>query len=75
MQKAYFHNGKSINRNMNTKKLPLIGDIDRKKVVDINKLLNRVKIDQRNDTKKKIIFYSFTVVALSIFGSLITILK
>ena len=75
MQKAYFHNGKSINRNINTKKLPLIRNIDRKKVVDINKLLNRVKIDQRKDTKKKIIFYSFTVVALSIFGSLITILK
>jgi len=75
MQKAYFHNGKSISRNINTKKLPLIVDIDRKKVVDINKLLNRVKIDQRNDTKKKIIFYSLTVVALSIFGSLITILK
>ena len=75
MQKAYFHNGKSINRDINTKKLPLKGSIDRKKIVDINKLLNRVKIDQRNDTKKKIIFYSFTVVALSIFGSLITILK
>ena len=56
MQKAYFHNGKSINQNINTKKLPLIGDIDRKKVVDINKLLNRVKIDQRNDTKKKSFF-------------------
>ena len=71
----YFHNDKSINQNINTKKLFKVQNISEKQVVDINKLLNRVKIDQRNDTKKKIIFYSFTVVALSILGSLITILK
>ena len=71
----YFHNNKSTDQNINTKKLSKVQNISEKQVVDINKLLNRVKIDQRNDTKKKIIFYTFTVVALSIFGSLITILK
>ena len=75
MKKTYFHNGKSINQNIDTEKLPLIGNVDRKKVVDINKLLNRVKIDQRNNTKQKIIFYSFTVLGLFVIGSLITFLK
>ena len=30
--------------------------IGKKKVVDINKLLNRVKIDKKNETKKKLFF-------------------
>ena len=75
MPKAYFHNGKSINQNINIKRLPEAQSIGEKKVVDINKLLNRVKINQKNDTKQKIIFYSFTIVGLSIFGTLITLLK
>ena len=49
--------------------------IDQKRIVDINKLLNRVKIDQKNERKRKIIFYSLTVLGLSLLGTLITILK
>ena len=49
--------------------------IDQKRIVDINKLLNRVKIDQKNETKRKIIFYSFTILGLSLLGTLITVLK
>ena len=49
--------------------------IDQKRIVDINKLLNRVKIDQKNETKRKIIFYSYTVLGLSLLGALITTLK
>ena len=49
--------------------------IGKKKVVDINKLLNRVKIDKKNETKKKIIFYSFVILVLSLLGTLITLLK
>ena len=49
--------------------------IDQKRIVDINKLLNRVKIDQKNETKRKIIFYSSTVLGLSLLGTLITLLK
>jgi hypothetical protein len=75
MSKAYFHNGKSIDQNINIKKLSKVHNISEKQVVDINKLLNRVKINQKNDTKQKIIFYSFTIVGLSIFGTLITLLK
>ena len=75
MPKVYFHNSKSIDQNINTKRLSETQHVSEKQVVDINKLLNRVKIDQKNETKRKIIFYSFIIVGLSLFGTLITFLK
>ena len=75
MPKVYFHNDKSIDQNINTKKLSKVQNISERQVVDINKLLNRVKIDQKNETKRKIIFYSFTILGLSLLGTLITVLK
>jgi hypothetical protein len=75
MQKVYFHNDKSIDENINTKRLSEVNYIGEKQVVDINKLLNRVKIDQKNETKQKIIFYSFVILGLSLFGNLIALLK
>ena len=75
MPKVYFHNEKSIDQNINTKRLSEAQHIDERQVVDINKLLNRVKIDQKNETKRKIIFYSFVILGLSLLGTLITFLK
>ena len=75
MPKVYFHNEKSIDQNINTKRLSEAQHVSEKQVVDINKLLNRVKIDQKNETKRKIIFYSSTVLGLSLLGTLITFLK
>ena len=75
MPKVYFHNKKSIDQNINTKRLSEAQHISERQVVDINKLLNRVKIDQKNETKRKIIFYSFIILGLSLLGTLITFLK
>ena len=75
MRKVYFHNGKSVDQNINTKRLSDLQHIGERQVVDINKLLNRVKIDQKNETKRKIIFYSLAIVGLSLLGTLITFLK
>ena len=75
MRKVYFHNEKSIDQNINTKKLSEAQYISERQVVDINKLLNRMKIDQKNETKRKIIFYSFVILGFSLLGSLITFLK
>ena len=75
MRKVYFHNGKSIDQNINTKRLSEVQQVSEKQVVDINKLLNRVKIDQKNETKRKFIFYSLTVLSLSLLGTLNTVLK
>ena len=75
MPKVYFHNKKSIDQNINTKRLSGSQHVSEKQVVDINKLLNRVKIDQKNEKKRKIIFYSFVILGLSLLGTLITFLK
>ena len=75
MRKVYFHNKKSIDQNINTKRLSEAQHVGERQVVDINKLLNRVKIDQKNETKRKIIFYSFTILGLFLLGTLITLLK
>ena len=74
-KKVYFHNGKSIDQNLNTKRLSEAQHINEKQVVDINKLLNRVKIDQKNETKRKIIFYGFIILGLSLLGTFIALLK
>ena len=75
MRKVFYHNEKSIDQNINTKKLSKVQNKNEKQVVDINKLLNRVKIDQKNETKKKIIFYSFAILGISLLGTLIVFLK
>jgi len=75
MRKVYFYNEKSIDQNINTKRLSEAQHIGERQVVDINKLLNRVKIDQKNETKRKIIFYSLVILGLSLLGTLITFLK
>ena len=75
MQKTYFHDKKHISEKKVQKKTIPLKYIDQKRIVDINKLLNRVKIDQKNETKQKIIFYSSTVLGLSLLGTLITFLK
>ena len=75
MQKSYFHNGKSINENKDKKKLPQSLNIDIKSVVDINILLNKVKIDEKNQIKSKIIFFSLVTTILILFGTFIALLK
>ena len=70
-----FDNNKSKSESKGRKKNIPVKYIDQKRIVDINKLLNRVKIDQKNEIKRKIIFYISTVLGLSLLGTLITFLK
>ena len=70
-----FDNNKSKSESKGRKKNIPVKYIDQKRIVDINKLLNRVKIDQKNETKRKIIFYSLTTLVLGLFSTLIMILK
>jgi hypothetical protein len=75
MQKTYFHDRiHNIEDKVKKKTIPL-QYIDQKKIVDINKLLNKVKMDKKNESKRNIIFYSFVILGLSLFGSLITFIK
>ena len=75
MQKAYFHNHKHHSKKKVQKKTIPLQYIDQKRIVDINKLLNRVKTDQKNETKQKIIFYSLTTLFLGLFSTLVMIVK
>jgi glutamine phosphoribosylpyrophosphate amidotransferase len=75
MQKYYFHNGKLTNENKSKKKLPQSLNIDIKSVVDINILLNKIKIEEKNQIKRKIIFFGLVTTILILFGTFITFLK
>ena len=75
MQNAYFHDNKHNSEKKVQKKTIPLQYIDQKRVVDINKLLNRVRMDEKNETKRKIIFYSLTTLVLGLFSTLIIIIK
>jgi hypothetical protein len=75
MQKTYFHDRKhNSEKKVQKKDIPL-QYIDQKRIVDINKLLNRVRIDKKNDIKRKAIFYCSTILALSFFSVFIMVIK
>ena len=75
MQKYYFHNNKSTNENNEKKILNRNTKVNSKSVVDVNILLNKVKLEEKNEIKKKVIFFSFILLALGLFGTFITIIK
>ena len=70
-----FDNNKPISKKKVQKKTIPVQYIDQKRIVDINKLLNRVRMDKKNENKKKTIFYSFTILALGLFSTLIIVIK
>ena len=75
MQKAFFHNGKHNSENNVQKKTIQLPYIDQKRVVDINRLLNRIRIDKKNEYKKNAIFYCSTILGLGFFSVFIMIIK
>ena len=75
MNKTYFHNYKLQNENKVKKKSQQILMVKPRSVVDINLLLNRVKIEEKNKLKKKIFFFSLATIVLSFFGTFILIIK
>ena len=75
MPKTYFHDNKHNSEKKIQKKNIPTQFIEQERIVDINKLLNRVRIDKKNETKRKIIFYSSAILALSLFSTFISIIK
>ena len=71
MLKTYYHNQKSSNKKNFTQSLR----VGTKSFVDINILLNRVKIEKKNETRRKIIFFSLITISLSLFVTFIIIVK
>ena len=75
MQKNIFHNDKAIENNSEVKEHFYLKNVKIKKSVDINNLLNRVKIDQQNEKKQQFIFFSLGVLLLGSVGIFVTIIK
>jgi len=71
MQKTYFHNNKHIREKNDQKKAITVEQINQKKRVDINKLLNRVRIEKKDENKRKIIFYSSIILTISTLAYII----
>jgi hypothetical protein len=75
MLKNYFHNSKLLNENKDKKKSLQTNKNDIRKAVDINILLNKVKIKKKSEAKRKIFFYSFVTLTVGLFGTFISIIK
>ena len=75
MQKTYFHNQKHINEKKIQKKIIPLQYNGKKRIVDINILLNRVRVDEIKETKRKIIFYSSSILSLGLFSIFIMFIK
>ena len=75
MTKSYFHNYRSTSKIENKKRLSQTLNVETQKSVNINILLNRVKIEKKNETRRKIFFFSFTTFSLMLFGIFVTIIN
>ena len=71
MQKTYFHDNKHISEKNDQKKTITVEQIKQKRRVDINKLLNRVRIEKNDENKRKIIFYSSIILTISTLAYII----
>ena len=71
MQKIYFHDNKHISEKNDQKKAITVEQINQKIRVDINKLLNRVRIEKKDENKRKIIFYSSIILTISTLAYII----
>lgn len=75
MAKYYYHNFKSIDESIEKKNFPIIKAAVQKKTVNINMLLNRVKLEKKTEIKQKIIYYSLTISLLFLMGVFLTIVR
>tara|TARA_B100000787_G_C16148889_1_gene275623 strand:- start:491 stop:718 length:228 start_codon:yes stop_codon:yes gene_type:complete len=75
MKKISYNRKKFIHQKITKKDYFQSREIDPKRVVDINKLLNRVKINKKIEIKKKVIFFSSIVLIIGFVGTFINIIK
>ena len=75
MDSKIFHNSKSIEKNLDEKGISYLEKIDKDKIVDINKLLNRVKISEQDEKKQRIIFFSYGILLLTCMGIFVSIIR
>ena len=75
MKSEIFYNKKSIDKNLDIKISPYLVNVEKDMIVDINNLLNRVKVDQYDEKKKKFIFFGYGILLMVSMGIFISIIK
>jgi len=75
MQKTSFNNFKVLNEDQDRKKFNQFSKKEKRNIVDINILLNRVKLEKKMEIKRKIISFSLTSLLLSLFGIIVLYVK
>ena len=75
MQNKIFHNHIFYEKNLKKEKLTHLYNTNKKKIVDINKLLNRVTLEEQNKKKQKYIFLSFGLLLLGSMALFVSIIK
>ena len=69
--KNIYYNTKSAEKDLELKAPVQIRYLDHKQNVDINELLNRVKIEKKNQIKNKLFFLSIAALPISLIGILL----
>ena len=75
MDSNIFHNSKSIEKKLDVKEFSYLQKLDKNKIVDINNLLNRVKVSEKDEKKQRIIFFSFGILLLTSMGIFVSIIR
>ena len=75
MSNNVFYNNKILSEDFKKKNLSQVIKKNHREVVDINKLLNRVKINKYNEKKRQIILFSAVTLLLIAIGTFISIIK
>ena len=69
--KNIYYNGKSAERDLKLNTPVQVRYQGQKQNVDINELLNRVKIEEKNQIKNKLFFLSIAALPISLIGILL----
>ena len=73
MQKNLFHNKKILDENDTKKEKPITYYTNPQIPVDINILLNKVKIENKNKRKKSIVLLGFVVLIVGVMGIFVSL--
>ena len=68
MPKNTFYSSKLINGDLKIESTPVVINVSKKQRVDINKLLNRVRIKEKYEKKQKFFFLAISILSLSSVG-------